>query len=70
MKSTFDVQGMSCGHCVSSIENALNKIEGILDVSVSLENAEVHINANDETITPQKIIQILNDLGLTQGLNK
>ena len=39
-KMTLNVKGMSCGHCVARVEKALQGIEGVSDVAVSLE-AEV-----------------------------
>ena len=34
---TITVKGMSCQHCVASVTKALNDIEGISDVAVSLD---------------------------------
>ncbi len=39
----LNVSGMSCSHCVQSIEKALSAINGINSVSVSLENKTVTI---------------------------
>ena len=36
MKKEYNVQGMSCGHCRKSVENALNAIEGV-NATVTLE---------------------------------
>ncbi len=38
--TTIKVTGMSCQHCVQSVTKALNEIEGVHDVQVSLENGE------------------------------
>ena len=35
--ASIKINGMSCGHCVASVTNALNEIEGITDVQVDLE---------------------------------
>ncbi|ACS79620.1 heavy-metal-associated domain-containing protein [Maridesulfovibrio salexigens] len=34
-----EIKGMSCMHCVGSVEKALSAIEGVTDVKVSLEDA-------------------------------
>jgi copper chaperone len=34
---TIGIKGMSCGHCVSAIEQALAGVDGVSDVKVSLE---------------------------------
>lgn len=33
---TFGVQGMTCGHCVSSVDSELRAIDGVTDVTVDL----------------------------------
>lgn len=34
---TIEVKGMSCGHCVQSVTQALSGIEGLKDVKVDLD---------------------------------
>ncbi|NOU92097.1 copper ion binding protein [Paenibacillus sp. LMG 31456] len=57
---TLQVEGMSCGHCVNSIEGALQKIgvEGKVDlgskaVTVSFDEQKVSLNKVKETIEDQ-----------------
>ena len=49
----FFVEDMSCTSCVSRVEKALKKIDGVIDVSVNLatEKATVNANANVELET-------------------
>ncbi|OCG09796.1 copper-translocating P-type ATPase [Gilliamella apicola] len=49
----FFVEDMSCASCVSRVEKALKKIDGVIDVSVNLatEKATVNANANVELET-------------------
>ncbi|MFA6811020.1 MAG: heavy metal-associated domain-containing protein [Desulfoplanes sp.] len=35
-KTTINVQGMSCQHCVQSVTRALQNIEGLQEISVDL----------------------------------
>ncbi len=51
MKKKILIEGMSCGHCVKHVEEALNEI-GAKDVSVSLEgkSASLDTSASDEEI--------------------
>lgn len=35
-KRTITVKGMSCGHCVAAVTEALSKIPGVSDVTVDL----------------------------------
>ena len=37
---TIRIKGMRCGHCVASVTSALNAIDGISKVNISLEKSE------------------------------
>lgn len=37
MKRKIQIEGMSCGHCVAHVREALEEIRGIESVEVSLE---------------------------------
>jgi len=57
---TLNVQGMSCGHCVSSIQKALGEVgaEGQVDlaskkVSISYDENKVSLNQLKEAIEEQ-----------------
>jgi len=43
--TTITVDGMTCGHCVSSVRSEVGKVEGVTDVSVDLESGQVTIVA-------------------------
>lgn len=34
---SLEVKGMSCGHCVASVTDALKNLPGLTDIKVSLE---------------------------------
>ena len=38
--ASVKIKGMSCGHCVASTKQALEKIPGISDVEVNLDKGE------------------------------
>ena len=44
---TLRVDGMSCGHCVSTIKDVLRKLPGIEDVRVNLEKKEVSVEFDE-----------------------
>lgn len=46
MKKTYQIKGMTCGGCVASVEEKLNKLEGVNSVTAHLEKEEVDINAD------------------------
>ncbi len=46
--TTIKIQGMSCGHCVKAVTNALSGVDGVTNVKVSLEkNGAVFESSKD-----------------------
>lgn len=46
MTTTYDVAGMTCGHCVASITTEVVKVEGVQLVKVDLETGRVTITSD------------------------
>ena len=44
MSDVLKVKGMSCQHCVMSVQKALNQIQGIKNVQVDLTKGEVRFD--------------------------
>lgn len=44
--TTYQVQGMTCGHCVSAVSSEINKITGVSDVAVDLATGQVTVTAD------------------------
>ena len=42
--ATVQIKGMSCMHCVGSVNKTLSEIEGITDVQVDLQKGEASYN--------------------------
>ena len=42
---TFNVSGMTCGHCVSSVKEEISELPGVTDVRVDLESGRVEIDS-------------------------
>jgi len=62
MKKQINIEGMSCGHCVKHVEEALKEINGVVNVEVSLEGkyAIVELNADVED---SKLKEAVEDAG-------
>lgn len=60
---TLNVNGMSCGHCVKSIENSVGGLKGVENVSVDLKNAKVNVQFDSNTVTLDKIKETIDDQG-------
>lgn len=62
MKEVLKVEGMSCGHCVNSIESSVGKLEGVTSVKVDLANNEVTVEFYNEK-TLNQIKEKIEDQG-------
>jgi Cu+-exporting ATPase len=52
MSETFiRVQDMSCGHCVATVRNALEQVDGIQAVEVSLDTKIARVSHHGEIDT-------------------
>jgi copper chaperone len=62
MKSiTLHIEGMSCGHCLNTVKQAIAKIPGAKPIAVRIGRAEVEY---DETITtPGNIAEVVRSAG-------
>jgi copper ion binding protein len=43
--TTYQVQGMTCGHCVSSVSAEVGAIKGVSDVRVDLATGQVTVTS-------------------------
>ena len=43
---TFTVQGMTCGHCVSSVTEEVSEVAGVTDVQVDLESGQMVVTGD------------------------
>ena len=43
--ATYTVTGMTCGHCVSSVEEEVSEVPGVTGVEVELETGRVVVTA-------------------------
>ena len=43
--STYQVQGMTCGHCVSAVSSEIGQLSGVSEVSVDLDSGKVTVVA-------------------------
>ncbi|WP_172372807.1 copper chaperone CopZ [Sporosarcina jiandibaonis] len=62
MKEVLKVEGMSCNHCVNSIETSVGELTGVSAVKVDLGNKEVSVEYSDEA-TLAKVKETIEDQG-------
>ena len=53
MKQTFNINGMSCGSCRQTVEKALQSVDGLTFVQVSLNPPEAIIEKADSVSLDQ-----------------
>ena len=61
-------QGMTCNHCVKSVENAVNSVANVEDLEVILANGQVRINGKNLSI--DSIIDSITNSGFNCKLSK
>ncbi|TYB99917.1 heavy-metal-associated domain-containing protein [Micromonospora sp. WP24] len=44
--TTYQVQGMTCGHCVSAVSAEVGAVAGVSDVQVDLATGQVTVNSD------------------------
>lgn len=64
MKEEIKIEGMMCENCVKHVTKALQGIDGVTDVKVSLENKNAIIETSKE-ISDEKIKNAVDDAGYT-----
>ena len=60
---TLNVPDISCGHCKSSIEGAVNPLDGIAKAEVSINDRNVDIEYDPSKIELSDIITAIDDQG-------
>jgi len=60
---TLSVPDISCGHCKSSIEGALQPLEGVESASVSIDERNVAISYDDSAVDVDAFIAAIDEQG-------
>jgi copper chaperone len=63
MKLTIHVEGMSCQHCVKRVKNAIQSIEGVSNVEVSLEQKSAVILFDETKVKISTIAEAVEETG-------
>lgn len=62
-KLNIQLAQVSCPSCVKKIENRLSKEEGLDNVSVLFNSSKVKAEYDPEKINPDKVVEIIEQLG-------
>ncbi|MFC4558691.1 copper chaperone CopZ [Virgibacillus kekensis] len=63
MQTTLDVRGMTCGHCESSVKNALESLEGVQGVEVNLGTGRVDVTYDEAYVTIKQMREAVEEQG-------
>ncbi|GCF92898.1 copper-binding protein [Enterococcus florum] len=63
MKQKFTINGMSCNHCVATVEKAINELPGIDKVKINLKKNEGIVKFDESQINAQQIAEKVTAAG-------
>ncbi len=66
--STLNIHGMTCGGCVRSVTNALQGTAGVSTVAVDLAAAKATVEYDAAVISPQALVEVVDDIGFEASL--
>lgn len=61
----INVEGMSCSHCEAIVKNAVEALNGVESVSVSLKDKKITVEYDSEKVELQTIKDTIEDQGFT-----
>lgn len=62
MATTITVEGMTCGHCEQTVEEALRGVSGVTDASADRESEQVQVDGDAD---PTALVRAIEDAGYT-----
>jgi copper chaperone len=60
MQQEFKVQGMTCGHCVKAVTQAVQLLDNTAVVSVELDSGKVEISSG---VSRERLVEAIRDEG-------
>ena len=60
--ATYTVTGMTCAHCVASVTEELNELDGVSDVAVDLASGAVTVTS-DAPLTDDAVKSAVEEAG-------
>ncbi|MFI7023036.1 heavy-metal-associated domain-containing protein [Micromonospora sp. NPDC049900] len=60
--TTYQVQGMTCGHCVSAVSAEVGALPGVADVRVDLASGQVTVTS-EQPLDPAAVRAAVDEAG-------
>jgi copper chaperone CopZ len=65
MTTTITVEGMSCGHCEQTVEEALRGVSGVTDATADRETETASVDGNADVPT---LVEVVEEAGYTASV--
>lgn len=62
-RTTLNVSGMTCTHCVHSVQTALEQLAGVRSARVDLEHGRATVDYDDGKTSPREMTTAVADAG-------
>ncbi len=61
--TSIKVEGMTCGHCKSSVEGALGKLSGVSKAEVDLDANKVSVEYDEDQVNVDEMNEAIEEQG-------
>ena len=61
--AVLTINGMSCKHCVNTIETTLRELNGVTQASVDLAAGRAFVTYKPEQVTVEQLVAAVSDAG-------
>ena len=61
--ATLSITGMTCGHCISNVRTALERVAGVGGVDVVRGTAKIRVDATDRQAVVARAIEAVTSAG-------
>ena len=63
--TTLKVTGMTCGHCVRAVTDAIGGLDGVHSTDVQLQNGRATVVFDEAKVSPRDLVSAVMDEGYT-----
>ena len=64
-KTTLKVTGMTCGHCVRSVTDAIGGLGGVYSTDVRLDSGQATVVYDETKVSPRDLVSAVMGEGYT-----
>jgi copper chaperone CopZ len=67
-ETTIAVSGMFCSSCSSTVEQALKKLDGVVEARADLKDDRVRVRYDGDKVTPRRMAEAIRKAGYQASL--